>query len=185
MSLFANINMSEVKTGATQKQPIWEPHAPLSSLENDEFSFRTISSDFNVGGVDYKVSCFQMRSGFYERNTNVTGIVKFAQMLQLVEQGLVDTNLAESFGLDCSTFKQDQGKNASRNLCIYVMPLLPNGVRSYLDALTQDIVKKETAKPATVASPAKPATGWAGLNKPATTTAAPTTNAVNPPWGAK
>ena len=178
MSLFANINMSEVKTGATQKQPVWEPHAPLSSLENDEFSFRTIFSDFNVGGVPYKVSCFQMRSGFYERNTNVTGIIKFAQMVDLVQKGLIDNGLSESFGLDCSTFKQDQGKNASRNLCIYVMPLLPNGVRTYIDALTQDLVKKEpTTKPAAT----KPTTGWASLTpaKPAT----PAANVANPPWG--
>lgn len=183
-SLFANVDLSNVKTGTTQKQPVYPHHEPLTPYQNDEFSFRTISSNFNVGGIDYKISCFQMKAGFYERNSNIEGAVIFAQMIQYVEKALIDTGLAESFGLDCSTFKQDNGK-ASRNLCIYVMPRLPNGVRTYLDALTQDLVKKETdSKPVANAS-AKPTTGWAGLQKPAAVNPTPATNAVTPPWGAK
>ena len=183
MSIFANVKMSEVKTGATQKQPVCPHHEPLTAYQNEEFSFRTISSNFNVGGVDYKVSCFQMRSGFYDRNTNIEGALKFAQMINHVETALTETGLVESFGLDCSTFKQDLGKSASRNLCIYVMPRLPNGVRSYLDALTQDLVKKEVPASATN-TPAKPTTGWAGLQKPAAAVnPTPATNAA-PPWGA-
>jgi len=173
MSRFADIDMAEVKTGATQKQPVWEPHAPLAALENQDFSFRTISSDFVVGKVPYKVSCFQMKAGFFDRYSNVEGILLFATMIQHVNQFLVDAGLSGEFGLDCATFKQDQGKNAGRNLCIYVMPLLSNGVRNYIDALTQDLVKKA---PAAAASPAQPSTGWAAL-KPA---AAATTTA---PWG--
>ena len=143
MSYFSNVNMSEVKTGTTQKQPVWDPHAPMASLENDEFSFRTVSSDFKVGGVPYRISCFQMKAGYFERNNNVEGIVKFADMIDHVQRGLVENNLEESFGLDCSTFKQDKGKNAARNLCIYIMPRLSSGVRSYLDAVASDMVKKE------------------------------------------
>ena len=167
MSLFANVDLEQVKTGTTQKQPVCPHHQPLTSYQNEEFSFRTISSDFNVGGVDYKISCFQMRAGFYDRNTNIEGALKFAQMINHVEVALNETELVKSFGLDCSTFKQDQGdKNASRNLYIYIMPRLPNGVvRSYIDALTQDIVKKQASN--TVANtPAKPANGWAALKQP-------------------
>ena len=182
-SLFANVDLSNVKTGTTQKQPVYLHHEPLTPYQNEEFSFRTISSNFNVGGVDYKISCFQMKAGFYERNSNIEGAVIFAQMIQYVEKALTDTGLAESFGLDCSTFKQDNGK-ASRNLCIYVMPRLPNGVRTYLDALTQDLVKKETASKPVANAPAKPTTGWAGL-QPTTPTATVTSNTPTTPWGAK
>lgn len=179
MSLFANVNMANVKTGSTQKQPVWEPHAQLANLDNDEFSFRTVSSEFCVGGINYKVSCFQMRSGFYDRNTNVEGAVKFAQMIQHVEQALNDTGLSQSFGLDCSTFKQDQGKNASRNLCIYVMPRLPNGVRSHLDAMTQDLVKPVQTKTQQTQAVTQPNTGWSQLAQPQVA------QNTTPPWGAK
>lgn len=143
MSMFDDVKMDQVKTGTTQKQPVWQHHMPLSDLQNEEFSFRTIGADFIIGGVPYKISCFQMRAGFFERNTNVEGIMKFADMIEHVNTGLEENGLAESFGLDCSTFKQDQGKNAARNLCIYIMPRLSSGVRSYLDALAQDMVKKD------------------------------------------
>ena len=180
MSMFANVNMTQVKTGTSQKQPVWEPHTPLATLENDEFSFRTVSSEFCVGGVDYKISCFQMRSGFYDRNSNVQGAVKFAQMIQHIEQGLIDAGLQESFGLDCSTFKQDQGKNASRNLCIYVMPRLPNGVRSHIDAMTQDLVKPVTqqSQQTQTVQATQPNTGWANLAQPQVA------QNTTPPWGA-
>ena len=181
MSMFANVNMAQVKTGTTQKQPVWEAHSPLANLENDEFSFRTVSSDFKVGGIDYKISCFQMKSGFYDRNTNVEGAVKFAQMIQIVQEGLNNTGLSESFGLDCSTFKQDQGKNASRNLCIYVMPRLPNGVRSHLDAMTQDLVKPVQTQQTQTVQATQPNTGWSQLAQPQQAQIAVST----PPWGAK
>lgn len=181
MSLFANVNMANVKTGSTQKQPVWEPHAQLANLDNDEFSFRTVSSEFCVGGINYKVSCFQMRSGFYDRNTNVEGAVKFAQMIQHVEQALNDTGLSQSFGLDCSTFKQDQGKNASRNLCIYVMPRLPNGVRSHLDAMTQDLVKPVQTQKTQAVQTTQPNTSWGALAVQPQAQVANTT----PTWGAK
>lgn len=181
MSMFANVNMAQVKTGTTQKQPVWEAHSPLANLENDEFSFRTVSSDFNVGGIDYKISCFQMRSGFYDRNSNVEGILKFAQMIQYVETALTETGLTESFGLDCSTFKQDQNKSASRNLCIYVMPRLPNGVRSHLDAMTQDLVKPVQTQQTQTVQATQPNTGWSQLAQPQQAQIAVST----PPWGAK
>ena len=154
MSMFDDVDMSQVKTGTTQKQkqPVWENHAAMAPYENDEFSFRTIGADFAVGGVSYKVSCFQMKAGYFERNSNVEGILKFAQMINHIEKALTETGLSKDFGIDCSTFKQDQGK-ASRNLCIYIMPRLRNGIRSYIDALTQDMVKSE---PETETSPSTP-----------------------------
>ena len=38
MSMFANVNMGEVKTGLTQKQPVWQPHAQLAKFENEDFA---------------------------------------------------------------------------------------------------------------------------------------------------
>ena len=172
MSMFADIHIEDIPTNQNRKQPVWEPHAPLEKYATEKFSFRTISSSFAIGGKEYKVSCFQMKTGYFsDRNStsdytsNVGGGIEYGEMLQHCIAALEETGLNESFGLDSSTFTQDKGKSAYRNMKIYIMPKLSNGVRQYIDAQQHDLVKKEATA---VAS--KPATGWGALKPPATTT---------------
>tara|TARA_R100000278_G_C5437072_1_gene152315 strand:+ start:592 stop:855 length:264 start_codon:yes stop_codon:yes gene_type:complete len=57
---------------------IWEEHLPLIPNESHpmhtEFSVRTISSGFRYQTLDYKVTVFQMKTGFFNRNHGVKAI---------------------------------------------------------------------------------------------------------------
>lgn len=188
MSMFANVNMSEVKSGLTQKQPVWEPHSQLSKFENEDFGFRTLSHDFKVGGVSYKISCFYSKAGFFEKHatmdytSNVGCGMLYGKMLSHCLEALKSTGLSESFGLDSAPYKQDQGKNATRNISIYVVPKLPTGPRAFIEAMAQDLVKPvQTQQTQQAVQTTQPNTSWGALAVQPQAQVANTT----PTWGAK
>jgi len=187
MSMFANVNMSEVKTGLTQKQPVWEPHASLAKFENEDFGFRTLSHDFKVGGVSYKISCFYSKAGFFEKHatmdytSNVGCGMLYGKMLSHCLDALRETGLGESFGLDSAPYKQDQGKNATRNISIYVVPKLSTGPRAFIESMAQDLVKPVQAQQTQAV---QPNTGWATLQPQQAQQTQTFTPANIPTWGA-
>ncbi len=187
--MFGNVSLENLKTTTPQKQPIWDKHKALASYANKDFGFRTLSSDYRVMDNDnkfvfYKISCFYATAGFVEKyssdnyTANVGAGLIYAKMLQVVINALNETGLSEHFALDSSTFKQEKGKNATRNFQIYIVPKFKNGIRSYIDTKADlfEPTVRQTAQQTQSNN-----NGWEAIAQPQTpaTTSAPSISG----WG--
>lgn len=204
----APITTTKKSTAPTE---LWEHHVLLvpdeSHIMHNDFSVRTITSDFKYQTLEYKITVFQMKSGFFSRNPGLQAIEVIANMVAFLSSRLKEAGLDKVFGVDYSLFDQkyhsktkgSDGKDVSlylkgyKNVEFYIMPLVPieeeNGVvvhkpRLFSRALIEDRIKPVTAQPQqTATQQTQQASGWGSV---AQTQPEPKPQATLPEsWGAK
>ena len=125
---------------------IWGPHTPLIPDPNhpslQDFRFRTINIDFTYKtegkNLDYKVSSFQMKSGFFKKYPGSQAMKVIHSMYDYLENELKNKNLQNTFGIDLHLFDQkfhstikERGVDVplftrcNRMVEFYIMPLVP------------------------------------------------------------
>lgn len=163
---FSVQGLAPIVKKSTAPTEIWEEHLPLipheSHIMHNDFSVRTISSPFKYQTLEYKVTVFQMKTGFFSRNPGVKAIEVIGNMVAFLNSRLEEAGLDKVFGVDFSLFDQkyhskiiESGKEVSlylkgyRNVEFYIMPLVPveeenvvvHRPRLFSRALSEDRVK--------------------------------------------
>ena len=171
---------------------LWEEHLPLipseSHIMHTDFSVRTIASLFKFQTLEYKITVFQMKTGFFNRNHGVKAIEVIANMVAFLNSRLEQTGLNKVFGIDYSLFEQkyhsqveeSDGKKTSlylkgyKNVEFYIMPLVPiqqeDGVvhrpRLFSRALAEDRIKLVQTQQTQKTQKTQQPSGWGSVAQP-------------------